>query len=522
MRLVGNRLWIGGNFTHVGGVAQTGLATLNATTGARDPFMSLAIAGVQNGGATNVQKFDITPNGNRLFAIGNFSTLNGQTNNQIFALDIGGASAVAAPWRTAAYAAACASVFNTYMRDLDISPDGTYVVISTTGAYRSPPRMCDTVARFEVGVSGTNIQPTWVNYTGGDTLYAVAVTGEAVYIGGHQRWMNNPHAGDSPGPGAVARSGIAALDPANGLPVSWNPGRSRGIGVFELLSTPAGLWVGSDTDRIGNNEFHGRIAFFPVQGGTALPDNNVGRLPGRAYLLGVGATNNVAGRAFDGDTAGAVQTFPNGGVTWQSIRGAVMIDGTLYNGQSDGNFVGRSYDGTTFGAPFSVNTSDLIVNDTAWHTDVANISGMFFTGGRLYYTVAGQSALYYRYFTPQNRVIGAQRFTASGNVTGLNFAVVRTMFLGAGHLYWTTTANGNLQRIAFQNGLPGGTVETVSGPGIDGVDWSAQDVFLFTGAVSPPPASAIAFIGGATTSTPSSRSPAPQRRRARRRTPHRR
>ena len=51
-----------------------------------------------------------------------------------------------------------------------------------------------------------------------------------------------------------------------------------------------------------------------------------------------------------------------------------MIDGTLYNGQTDGNFVGRSYNGTTFGAPFSVNTSDLIVNDAAWHTDVRNIT----------------------------------------------------------------------------------------------------------------------------------------------------
>ena len=83
-------------------------------------------------------------------------------------------------------------------------------------------------------------------------------------------------------------------------------------------------------------------------------------------------------------------------------------------------------------------------------------------------------------------MIGAQRFTATGNVTGLNFSVVRTMFLGGGHLYWTTTANGNLQRIPFQNGVPGGAVQTVSGPGVDGVDWSAQDVFLFTGAVTPP------------------------------------
>ena len=484
LRLVDGRLWIAGSFATVGGVAQPVLATLDAATGAYDPFMDLSISGVHNGGSTSVLKIDVTPDRTRLFAVGNFLTVDGQTRDQVVAVDIGGSSATLSTWATSFFNSSCASAFNTFLRDVDVSPDGGYVVFSTTGGYRPPPASCDTVSRFEVRATGSNVAPTWVNYTGGDTLYAVAVTGEAVYIGGHQRWMNNPWDRDAAGPGAVARSGIAALDPVNGLPFSWNPGRTRGVGVFDMLATSAGLWVGSDTDRIGNNEYHGRISFFPLQGGRDVPPNQTGRLPGRAYLLGVGTTNNVAGRVFDGRNSQATESFPNGGVNWQSIRGAVMIDGTLYNGQSDGNFVGRSYDGTTFGAPFSVNTADLIVNDSAWHTDVANIGGMFFDRGRLYYTVAGLAGLHYRYFTPENRVVGAQRFRASGNVTGLSFGSVRTMFVGGGFLFFTTTANGNLQRIPFSNGVPSGTVETVSGPGIDGVDWSAQDVFLFTGQVT--------------------------------------
>ena len=500
LRRVGNRLWLAGNFTHVAGRAQTGLATINATTGAFDPFMSLPITGVHNGGTTFVLKIDVTPDGSRLFAVGNFTTVDGQARRQVAAFDLAGASVVLSSWTTTFYTSTCSSSFNTYMRDLDISPDGTYVVVTTTGGYGGFGRACDTAARFEVRSPATDVRPTWVDVTGGDTLYAVAVTGEAVYIGGHQRFLNNPFASDRAGAGAVSREGIAALDPANGLPLSWNPGRTRGVGVFDLLATPAGLWVGSDTDRIGNYEYHGRVAFFPLQGGTDLPANQPGRLPGRAYLLGVGTTNDVAGRWFDGTVTGPTAPFNNGGTTWQSVRGAVMIDGTLYTGQSDGAFVGRSFDGTTFGAPTPVNTSDLLVVDTAWRNDVRNIGGMFFENGRLYYTVAGQSSLFYRYFTPESGVVGAQRFTASASLPGLSFSTVRTMFVGGGFLYFTTTASGNLQRIAFTNGVPSGTVATVSGPTVDGVDWSAQEVFLFTGQVPapnrPPTAAAAATCNG--------------------------
>ena len=122
-------------------------------------------------------------------------------------------------------------------------------------------------------------QPTWVDGTGGDTLYSVAITGTAVYVGGHQCWMNNNFVADRAGPGAVTRKGIAALDPTNGLPLSWNPGRDRGVGAFALVATSQSLWVGSDTDRIGRYEHHGRIAFMPLAGGATVPESRVGTSP---------------------------------------------------------------------------------------------------------------------------------------------------------------------------------------------------------------------------------------------------
>jgi Malectin domain len=329
----GSRLYIGGAFTNVGGTGtpRTALAALNKDTGAVLPDVNLTFAGLFNGGAVNVKRMDMTPDGTALVAIGNFLTVGGLTREQIVKIDIPATgAATVSTWATDRLDQAhnsCAGVFDSWTRDIDFAPDGSYFVLSTTGAFAGGPAagtMCDSTSRWENGPTGAGQQPTWVDYTGGDTTYGVAVSGGVIYTGGHMRWQNNPYQGDQAGPGAVPREGIAALDSVNGLPLSWNPGRDRGVGAQALYATSTGLWVGSDTTKIGKpRETHDRIAFMPLAGGTTIPTVNAAVLPNdifQAQRPAAGSTN-VLYRVASG---GPLQAADNG-PDWTAPDG--FVDG---------------------------------------------------------------------------------------------------------------------------------------------------------------------------------------------------
>jgi len=252
-------LYLGGLFSRLDGQARAALARVNGTTGALDPAFDLGLA-APDFRYTKVVGLALNPAGNRLVALGVIESANGVRRAQLVMADTG--TGRVADWYTDAYDNECWSGFDTYLRAVDFSPAGDYFVVVSTGRYSAPDRMCDTAARFET--SGTGLHhPTWVNHTGGNTLYVVDVTGPAVYVGGHQQWLDNPYGQKNAGPGAVYRPGIGAIDPVRGTALAWNPTHSRGVGVQALLSTPAGLIVGSDTVQMGH-EYHARLGMFPL------------------------------------------------------------------------------------------------------------------------------------------------------------------------------------------------------------------------------------------------------------------
>ncbi len=123
---------------------------------------------------------------------------------------------------------------------------------------------------------------------------------------------------------------------------------------------------------------------------------------------------------------------------------------------------------------------DQLVRLAAFHTDVQNTTAMFFDSAqnRLYYALYGSNQLYYRYFTPSTRVIGAVRYTAT-NTSNVNFGTASAMFLSGGDLYVGDRPTGNL----IQGGLLGRRRlrhrrGRLAGPRVDGQGWYARTAFL--------------------------------------------
>jgi hypothetical protein len=496
----GGLLYLGGTFGLVNGTPRSGIAAVDPVTGALSSELNLPVTGTRRTTkAMHVDRIDVSSDASKLLISGNFTQVNGVSRDQIALIDLTGSPDTLSTWQTSRFQANCASRFDTYIRDVDFAPDGSYFVVTTTGAsaiiFGATPLsgpLCDATVRYESGATGSGQQPTWITFTGGDTNYSVVATGTAIYMGGHQRWQNNYWGRDSAGPGAVSRAGIAAISPLNGMPFAWNPGRTRGLGAQSLLATNDGLYVGSDTDTIGN-EFHAKLALMPLEGGQVVPAANPGTLPGELYT--VEQDGDMVARSFDGTNFGPAT--PRTALNWSGVRGAFMLSGNLYTGLSDGTLRDQTLNGDSVGIQRTINLRGLETETQQapnMATQLAGATGMFWdrSNGRLYYTVTGDVRLYYRNFNPENDLMGDYRFTActwsanAGQNTcgGLNPSIVRGMTLVSGEIYFGQ-ANGNLSRVPFTSGTVvtsfgsiGATATAISGPGIDGRDWNSRALFV--------------------------------------------
>lgn len=323
-------LYVGGMFDKANGVTRKGFAELNPVTGATLTTPTVSFSGRHGTGSMQgdlgPRRITVNKDGTKIVVIGNFTSAADSAGtvdrDQIAMLTVsGGLTTVNRSWRTLQFTGQCANAaFDSWVRDVDADPTGTYFAVATTGASGTNTdgtrALCDSATRWEFSGSGTNVMPTWTQWTGRDTLLSVSVDSNAVYVGGHQRWMNNPDAEDAAGPGAVPRPGVAALDPASGTPLAWNPGRNpRGAGAYAVLAADTGVYVGSDTEWIGNYRYKRlRIAHFPRAG--APTSTQTGTFPGRLMAVGGFPANSRPDVLYRVNAAGGAVAATDGGPSW--------------------------------------------------------------------------------------------------------------------------------------------------------------------------------------------------------------
>jgi hypothetical protein len=270
----GSALYAGGAFSTANGQPEKAIARLDASTGATDTSFHFTVANATTShAALQVRSMSLASDGSLLAIAGSFQTVNHQAVPRVALIDTGGglrAAATLANWSAPILAATC--LFSDYVRAIALSPDGSFFVIATTGSLElKGPSVCDAAARFSTAATGQRVQPTWINFSGRDSFDSVAVAGSVVYVGGHNRWVNNECGNNAVcESNAVLVDGLAALDATTGLALPWwHPQTARGIGVQSLTTFRAGLYPGShgglilgtDVNEIGGAS-HSDLAMF--------------------------------------------------------------------------------------------------------------------------------------------------------------------------------------------------------------------------------------------------------------------
>lgn len=278
-------LWLGGNFTNVGGTPASALAFVDPVTGAAKGTQLPISGAVTSTVVTKVAQFAINPQQTQAVMIGNFTTVGGATHDEVAVLDVNSdGTATIDPWNDpknlgASNSTNC-SASDTWARGVDWDPTGTYFDIAASGgggfdAFGAAGALCDAYSRFKSDGNPTTPFPLIVNETGFDSLFTVLDTGGIVYTGGHNK--NLDHAvyinGVKVHSTEQKHYGIGAIDvnPADAgyghAIASFNASTTtgRGAGWASSLSiTISGIYIGGDSEVVGTDTTIKRLAFFPL------------------------------------------------------------------------------------------------------------------------------------------------------------------------------------------------------------------------------------------------------------------
>lgn len=263
------RLFVGGDFTRIGGVDQAVLAELDPETAAVSTDFALTFTGGM--ASSKVRGMAADPAGSRLILGGRFGTISdGVTsvaNSATAIIDITAAAPrlTAHAW-TQPHPEWGNRPLGQSLQDVSISPDGSLIGLAFGTA---------TISDYVYLVPAVEAPTShrWQHYMR-DSSFSIAVSDSAVYVQGHFCKID-----DGPGvtdvmvkrldfrctgdafAGGAFRTQIAALSLVDGTPLAWNPGTDAFNGGRVLTVTDRGLLAGFDGNRADDIRT-GSLAFF--------------------------------------------------------------------------------------------------------------------------------------------------------------------------------------------------------------------------------------------------------------------
>jgi PKD repeat protein len=343
-------VYVGGQFTAVRNTERIGLVAVDAITGALETsFVNNLSGGIGVDGLLTVQAMDIAPDGDTLLVVHTGRQINGQDRYGMALIDTGTNQLL--PWRSRLWDDNLARVGGvTRIYAGAIAPNGEYFVVSSGSGGDRPP-ISDTVVAYPIN-GGDFVEPLWVSRMF-DSVYSLAISDDAIFTGGHMNYVESQTAPD-PWPGLdnagygrgqglagyglgddiVIRNHIAAIDPANGKAIEWNPGSNSFEGNKAMLWTERGLFTGGDATTQGGYNV-GRVAFYdlddlpsPSQTDTFITSPIEGRVEkaGEPFVIGGIATatsgvQRVQIEVFDGN-----QYLQDDLATWGGWNAIIVSD----------------------------------------------------------------------------------------------------------------------------------------------------------------------------------------------------
>ncbi|MGW8122344.1 MBG domain-containing protein [Roseivirga echinicomitans] len=336
LALFGDRVYVLGEFTHIGSTARNFIAAIDATTGLATDWNPEVDDVLYN--------FAISETGETVYIAGGFTTVGGKTRNYLAAIDA--TTGMATDWNPNP---------NSEVENLAVSGNTVYAAgwFDEIGGQSRD---------YIAAIDATTGMATDLNLNPDDFIEKLAIAGNTLYLGG-----------DFSEIGGEARNYLAAIDLTTGLVKSWNPNPNRSVrgvttsnglvyvaGYFETIGGESRNYIAALDTATGaatawNPEVDDYVYDLVISGNKVFAEGNFSSIGGssRKHLAAI-------------DAATGLVTDWNPGAD-EVVQTLVVSGSTVYAGGEFTNIGGESrnyiaaLDATTGAAmPWNPNADDMV------------------------------------------------------------------------------------------------------------------------------------------------------------------